>query len=287
MTTITRRVVRLVARAFRAASEGFRLIGRAPSAVCAWAFLWFAAFSISAWAVAASRHGIAIHSNPDYTLSGVGRQFGPFAVPLILLFFVVWLVTNLAAFRAVLHPGERRWFYLRLGTDEARLGVLTIAAFLALILIGFAPAKMVFLLASPIMRVVPTATLLVATAGVLITVWVEVWLGVRLSLIAVETFSEQRFHLSAYWPVTGGRFWFLLISYFLVFLILLVPFFVYFVALEALSATALAYFGNGDLLRRGSVLAIAGVIAALTAGFWTLSWTVICACQAYAFRYIV
>ena len=54
-----------------------------------------------------------------------------------------------------------------------------------------------------------------------LTVALDVWLGVRLSLIAVETFSERRFHLTAYWPVTRGRFWYLLAAYFLFFLVFL------------------------------------------------------------------
>jgi hypothetical protein len=206
---------------------------------------------------------------------------------LVLMFLTVWLVTAVATFRAVLHPDDRRWFYLRLGLDEARLGVLSFAAFLAAVAFGGAPAYLVFVLASPIMSAVPALTRDVATVGALVTVWLDVWLGVRLSLIAVETFSERRFHLTSYWPVTGGRFWYLLACYFLFFLIFLGVTAVSFAAGGVLYETAVNYVGAGDLVRRGSVLAIAGVLAVLTAGSWTLTWTVFCACQAYAFRAIV
>ena len=272
---------------YRAASEGFRLIWREPKAVCAWVGLWFATFSAAAWLVAASRRTAAPALGADADLGAIAHRFGPFGALVMLLFLVVWLVTAVAAYRAVLRPDERRWFYLRLGADEARLAFLTFVAFGAAIAFGGAPAYLVLILASPLMSAVPALTRYIASGGALVTVWLDVWLGVRLSLIAVETFSERRFHLTSYWPVTGGRFWYLLATYFLFFLILLGVTALSFAGGGVLFEVAVNQVGTGDLLRRGSVLAIAGVLAALTAGSWTLTWTIFCACQAYAFRAIV
>ena len=272
---------------YLAVSEGFRLIWREPKAVLAWVALWFATFSAAAWVVAASRPDAAAVTRSDNDLVAVAQRFGPFGALLVVMFLLVWLVTAVATFRAVLRPGERRWFYLRLGADEARLGVLTLVAFLVALAFGGAPAYLVFVLASPIMSAVPALTRDIATVGALVTVWLDVWLGVRLSLIAVETFSERRFHLTSYWPVTGGRFWYLLGCYFLFFLIFLGVTMVSVAAGGVLFEVAVNQVGNGDLFRRGSVLAIAGVVAVLTAGSWTLTWTVFCACQAHAFRAIV
>jgi hypothetical protein len=272
---------------FRAASEGFRLIWREPRAVLAWLVLWFATFSAAAWVVAASRRQVTVGGGGDSSLGEIAHRFGPFGALLILLFLTVWLITAVAVFRAVLHPGERRWFYLRLGLDEARLGALTLFAFLAALAVGGAPAYMVFVLASPFISALPTATRDIAELGVVITVWVEIWLGVRLSLIAVETFAERRFHLTAYWPVTRGRFWYLLICYFFIFLISVGLSFIFAPAIALLTPTSVTSGGASTLVLRGGLLLQAGVLTALTSAFWTISWTIFCACQAHAFRAIV
>jgi hypothetical protein len=272
---------------YRAASEGFRLIWREPKAVLAWIVLWFATFSAASWVVAASRRSIVLGRRDNSSLDQIAHSLGPFGALLILLFLVVWLVTVVATFRAVLRPDERRWFYLRLGVDEARLGVLTLVAFLVVLGVGSAPAYLVFVLASPIMGVAPAATRLIAELGVLVTVWVEVWLGVRLSLIAVETYSEGRFHLGAYWPVTSGRFWYLLACYFLIFLASLGLSMLFAPAIALLTPTSMTRVGDATLLLRGGLLLQAGVLAALISAFWTVSWTIFCACQAHAFRAIV
>ncbi|HXV01040.1 MAG TPA: hypothetical protein VG166_11125 [Caulobacteraceae bacterium] len=271
---------------YRAASEGFRLIWREPRAVFAWMALWFATFSAAAWAVAISP-GPARFGGRGDSLGDIAARFGTFGGLVVMLFLAVWLVTAVAAFRAVLHPAERRWFYLRVGLDEARLGVLTFAAFLVAAALGGAPAYLVLVLASPLMHAVPALTRDIATGGALVTVWIDIWLGVRLSLIAVETFSERRFHLSAYWPVTGGRFWYLLACYLLFFLIFLGITGLSLGVGSVLYEIAVTQVGNGDLVRRGGLLLIAGALAVLTAGSWALSWTIFCACQAYAFRDIV
>jgi hypothetical protein len=272
---------------YRAASEGFRLIWREPKAVLAWMVLWFATFSAAAWAAAISPGPARFDRHGEASFSQIADRFGTFGALVVMLFLAVWLVTAVAAFRAVLHPDQRRWFYLRFGFDEARLGILTFAAFLAALAFGGAPAYLVLILASPIMSAVPALTRYVATGGAIVTVWIDIWLGVRLSLIAVETYSERRFHLTAYWPVTGGRFWYLFACYFLFFLIFLGITAISLAAGSILYETAVTQVGNGDLFRRGGILIIAGVLAALTAGFWTLTWTIFCACQAYAFRDIV
>ena len=221
------------------------------------------------------------------TLGGIALRFGPFWALLIALFLLVWLVTAVAAFRAVLRPNERRWFYLRLSGDEYRLGLMTIVAFTAAIPLGALPAYLVFVLANPFIRALPAATRDIAGIGVLITVWLDIWLGVRLSLIAVETFSERRFHLTAYWPVTRGRFWYLLGCYFLLFLVFLGLTVVFVPLVGLLSNAAVAQVRAGDLVTSGGLLLQAGVLALLISLFWTLSSTLFYACQAHAFRAIV
>lgn len=259
-------------------------MAREPRAFLIWTGLWLATFSAAALVVAMSTPAALAQARAN-TTSDLANRFGPFSFIVVLMFLLVWLVTALAAFRAVLRPEERRWFYLRFGSDELRLGLLTLVAFFALVGAGGAPATVVFMLASPIMRALPAASRMIAEVGVAITVWLEVWLGVRLSLIAVETFSEQRFHLAAYWPVTRGRFWYLLgvyMLFFLMFLGLTVLFAPVIVILTPTELTA----PPGDVPRRVLLLLQAGLLAGLISLFWTLSSTVLYACQAHAFRAI-
>jgi hypothetical protein len=110
---------------------------------------------------------------------------------------------------------------------------------------------------------------------------------VRLSLIAVETFAERRFHLLAYWPVTRGRFWYLLGSYFLIFFIFLGLTALFVPVIIILTPNELTRAAGGDVSRSIGLLAQAGVLAGLISMFWTLSLTLFYACQAHAYRAIV
>ncbi|MGI9168792.1 MAG: hypothetical protein ACR2FH_01260 [Caulobacteraceae bacterium] len=270
-----------------AATEGFRLMRREPKAVLVWMLLWLAALTAAA-AVSASGERIVVARHPTFrSLSGINHSFGPFAAVFVGLFLLVWATTTVAAYRAVLRPADRRCFFLRLGADELRVAAMTVTAFVLVLAFGGAPAYLLYVLVSPIMRALPTLAREIATGGALVTVCLDVWLGVRLSLIAVETFAERRFHLTAYWPVTGGRFWYLFLCYFVFFLMFFVLTLLSFGIGGFLFETALVRVGAGDMLRRTSVLGLAGALAVLTVAYWVVSSTLFCACQAHAFRAIV
>jgi hypothetical protein len=264
--------------AYEASGAGFRLILREPRAIAAWILLWFAAFSAAAWTVAAGKPVSSIAVRAPATLGEAAARFGTFGVVLVVLFTLVWLVTVAAVYRAVLRPNERRWFYLRLGDDELRLGILSLVTVLVGAPLGYASAWIVFMISTPFLRVLPRAVSDIVGFGLLATVWM--WLGVRLSLIAVETFSERRFHLTAYWPLTRGRFWYLVVCYFLMFLIVLGLSVVSFLAGDTILISGLRLRGYGSLL-------LAGVFAALTAASFCVGWILFCAAQAHAFRAIV
>ncbi len=269
---------------YEAAGEGFRLIRREPRAFLVWTVIWFLTFSLAAWTVAVSRP-VAFAGPTPASLQGISERFGPYSLLLMALFSVVWLVTAVAAFRAVLRPAERRGFYLRLSLDELRLAGVTLGAFFVAIPFGVAPAYLVFLLATPFMHAMPTATGVIRWIGVFLTICLDIWLGVRLSLIAVETFSERRFHLTAYWPVTRGRFWYLLVAYFLFFLVFLGLTVIFALLIGLLLSVGAA--PSAGVAARGGLLVQAGVLTALTSLSWTLSSTLFYACQAHAFRDII
>ncbi len=260
---------------------------REPRAVLVWMLLWLGALSTSAAAVASGERIVVSDRRTFRSLSEIVHGFGPFAMIFVGLFLLVWATTTVATYRAVLRPGDRRYFFLRLGVDELRVAVMTVTAFILVLAFGGLPTYLLYLLVSPIMRALPAFTREIATCGALATVCLDVWLGVRLSLIAVETFAERRFHLAAYWPLTRGRFWYLFLCYFLFFLMFFVMTMLFFILGGFLFGIAPAHIASADILQRTSVLGLAGMLAVLTVCFWVVSSTLFCACQAHAFRAIV
>jgi hypothetical protein len=276
---------------YEAAIEGFRLMRREPRATLVWALLWLAALLSSA-SVAASGAKVVVSEHRAFrNFSDITHSFGPFAAVFVCLFLLVWATTTVATYRAVLRPHDRRYFFLRLGIDELRVAVMTVVTFVLVLVFGGAPAYLLYVIASPFMRAIPALAREIATLGAILTVCLDIWLGVRLSLLAVETFAERRFHLAAYWPLTRGKFWYLFIAYFIFFLIFFLLSILSFSLGSYLFQTAfdigLVRVGLSDVLRRASVLGLAGLLAILTVIFWVMSSTLFCACQAKAFRTIV
>ncbi|MDE2356060.1 MAG: hypothetical protein KGL69_04815 [Alphaproteobacteria bacterium] len=267
-----------------AATAGLRLIQREPAAFAVWVAIWLAALSGAAWLVA-SGAPLPSHLSVDGRL---GARFGRYGVVLIALFLLVWSATTQAVFRAMIQPDERRFFFLRLGEDELRLAVMSLGAYVLILILGGVPAFLLLSLASPVLEAAPQLIRIITLLGALATVAFDVWVGVRLSLIAVETFAEGRFSLGAYWPLTRGRFWYLFLMYAVSFLFLLVIAAVMGgVTLALESATDLIGAPHGhDPGRSTALLAMAGAYAVVFSAFWMTSTTLFCAAQAQAFRAI-
>ena len=265
------------------ALAGPRLIARDPSAVAAWVALWFLG---SVFVAALLLFGGGVRDLAHHpTLSA---KFGPFAIVSISAFLLIWAATMVAVFRLALQPDHRRFFYLDLGADELRFAVMTLSAFLIIGAFAGAPAFLLFAVASPFLEAAPMLAKEIGAVGALCTIAVDVWVGVRLSLIAVETFAEGRFHLTAYWPLTRGRFWYLLAVYAVCVLMILGLALVLGVIGTGL-ASAQTIIGpphGSDPGRRTALWGLAGGYALMNSVFWVGSTTLVCAAQAHAFRAI-
>jgi hypothetical protein len=268
---------------FEAATEGFRVIRRAPHAVMVWGLMWLVWFSVTAGIVATGQKVVVSNRVARWTIWEIFRHYGPFAIVLIALFFVVLGMTAIASFRAVLNPEQKRFFYLRLGRDELRVAAISVMAFCLVAIFGGMPAAALIALAGPIMAAAPTLARQIGVLGAGVTVCLEIWLCVRLSLIAVETFAEHRFHLSAYWPLARGRFWYLLFCYCIISVILFVIMILYFTTNEILFGFAFNSVGNESLFQRSVLLGIAAVLAVLAAAYLLLTIILFCSCQARAY----
>jgi hypothetical protein len=268
-----------------AALEGLRVIKREPMAVVYWIAVW--AFALAMIAVIRLVTGSlkTAHSN-DFV--GVIQRYGPLAVVLAPAVLALWVMTTATVYRAVLRPGEHGWHLFKLGPDEARIAVLSALETVVFAALGGVPAYLLLVLLNPIFEAAPSLNRLTAVVGFVATILIDMWIAVRLSLMPVQTFSERDFPFSAYWGFARGRYWRLLASYVLVALEVL--------AFLLLSAIVGLVFGvvaetaekwhDPTLIRSIVLWALVPVLAILTAIVWVVPLTLICGCQAYAYRAI-
>lgn len=265
------------------AFAGFRLMRDHPSAVGAWWTLWFIGFSVSAILLVFSR---PFGAHVDY--STLATRLGPFAVFIIATFLLIWALNTVAVFRASLQPDRPGVFYVQLGPDELRLAVMTVVACLLIMVFGGVPAFLLLTVFTPFLQILPHQARAFGILGATATICVDAWISVRLSLIAVETFAEGRFHLSAYWPLTRGRFWYMFFVYFVCFIMILVLLGVLGLVTGAVGmvATGIGAPTGADVVKRVAILAITGFYTAVVSAFWVLTTTLVCASQAQVFRAI-
>lgn len=269
-----------------AATEGFRVMRREPKAVAAWTLLWAGALVVVAL-LKPRRMGadVLFRAQSDWTWAQIVQNFGSFTILFVAIFLLIWVVTTTAVFRSVLRPEERAGFFLRLGLDEFRNGLFSAVAFLVVPVVGGALAGGLFLLFTPFLHNQSEHSRYLIVAGSVMTGCLGVWLGTRLSLIAVETFAERRFHMSAYWPLARGRFWRVLAAYAVIAVMMgvLAP------LLGAVSLAIFALVGPVNaigvvVLKRAILYLMVGGAAVSLGGIFMLPSILIGACQAYMFR---
>ena len=258
-----------------AVGEGFSLIRRQPLAVMAWGLLQIGlmalAFTLMA-PVYASVFGQAMRQGQGAAIAPADLQRMMQAQSVIYLFDIASLavgaVTACAVFRAVLHPDQSRFAYLRLGPAELYLGLL--------ILVGaFALGIGVFVAMIPIMIVVfslvalhagAVAAIFGVVAGIAAIV-VLFYLVLRISLVGPMMVDEGRFRLTEAWALTRGKVAGLLAIALLLLLIIMAVELVLGVLLVALGFGAVAVLAGGlqnlPVLLRQPPQAILGRLAPL------------------------
>ncbi len=209
------------------ATEGIRLTRLRSRAVGIWVLSYLGFIILvgriaeltlgpHAWEILAEFRQIGQDGDALWSLAGRTWPFFAASLPIHLAF---QSILTCAIYRAVLHSEEEGGGYLRIGADEVRMAVLivivcaiwTLAIFL-LSFVSILAASTLGLVGSPIVAVLGFA-ITMAALGVVI------WVLVRLSLAGAITFSDRRIQVMASWRLTQGRFWSLLWSYFLAFLL--------------------------------------------------------------------
>jgi hypothetical protein len=187
---------------------------------------WQATHGANAAMLAASQQTMAQSQALSYLVDLVG--------------LMVNVVIYCAVFRAVLHPDQGRFAYLRLGLSELFLGVIVLVGYFAFVI-----GLVIAIIPIGIVVGVLYATHLVAAAvvvgiiGGLAVLVAAVYLALRISLIGAMIVDDGRFHLGEAWTLTKGKTVSLFALGLVLFLILL--------AAEAVIGLVLAGIGFGAL----------------------------------------
>ena len=247
--------------ATEAAFTGFRIVRERPRAVLVWAAiqvvvgLAFGVFVATSGAGAAlvSLRASPITSQDTARLAILVRQLLPLYGGALLFSLAFYPILFAAMARAVLHPQDARFGYLRLGRDELRqFGLM-----LWMLLVGFIFYVMTVLVVVVVALVAgigargsggSAAGALVGSVAVVAFFAGWLFIAVRLSLASPLTFATRRVNLFGSWSLTRGRFWPILGAYCLALALSIV---VYMLGFAVISAAAVVAGGGmsavGDL----------------------------------------
>jgi hypothetical protein len=199
---------------------GFGLIRRHPGAVAAWAVVYIvvgvlpqlAVLALMAPAISELMRSASSGAAPgmDVVLQTQAHvnQLQP----------LTWITTVVseallfgAAYRAVLFPQERSFFFLRAGMREVWLGLVILVLIVGMIVAMVAtliPVGIVFGVLSFALRGGgPFASGLMGVSAVIVVLGVLAWLGLRFSLAPPMSFAERRFRLFESWTATRDHAW--------------------------------------------------------------------------------
>lgn len=197
-----------------AAFEGFRLTRREPQMIVSLGLLYFvftALFLVATYGpmrevmtmVTAMEGG----AQPDEAemmamMAAYGKIMGITFVPNL----IVGSIMQAAILRAYFRPEDKRYGYIRLGKDEARLTIVNLLITLivaAVSMVGFGVVGVLFgfgMNGFPIVAVIGALLVFPLVAAL-------IWLAVKLSLSVPISFTEGKIGIADSFRVTKGRFW--------------------------------------------------------------------------------
>ncbi len=196
-----------------AVGSGFELIRHRPLPVLAWGLVE-AAFAVSVFALmaptyagmfaqmlAAARSGV--EATPDL---GHAMQAQGASMLFSLASYFFGAILYCAVFRAVLRPGDGRLAYLRLGSAELFLFLLSVGAYIAFIVVVVIAAVLGGLIVGllAVSHAGAAAVLVAITFGAAL-VFAVVYVALRFSLVGPMMVEDGRFHLAESWALTRGK----------------------------------------------------------------------------------
>lgn len=205
-----------------AIGAGFKVIGRTPWVVAAWA-LAYLVLALPQFAVLLtvlpklvsqfqhlSQVQAAGAQPTTAEIFALQRQMTIVQLVSWITALVVNTILTGAIFRSVLQPQARRWAYLRLSSQELWLGLVSVVLLILLAIACFG-VMLVAIIASAIVAGATHSAGLAAGAGLVIGLAVFAallaltWAALRLSLALPMSFAERKLVLFEAWTLTRGN----------------------------------------------------------------------------------
>jgi hypothetical protein len=239
-----------------AVGEGFALIRRSPATVLIWglaqvglAAVVFAVLSPIYIAMFDAFRAGANGAGPEAlqtTMNPAVMQTQGLSYIVDLFEVGVASVMYCAAYRAVLHPDQSQFGYLRVGMSELYVGALLIggymAFFIGLLVIALVVGIIVGIFA--VMHLVAVAIVLGVAAAIAVVV-AAVYLALRFSLIGPMIVDDGKFHFEDAWALTRGHVLQLLMVALVLFLVVIAAEIVLGIVFVALGVGGLAAVAGG------------------------------------------
>jgi len=128
-----------------------------------------------------------------------------FVLLAILLAWVVGAMITAAAYRAVLHPEQSSFAYLRFGAQELWLMAVAFVMGLVFFALGLVLAIPQSIVSVAMYNSGVGARVALVLIFALVRYVITIWLWLRLSMAFPMTFAERRFHLFESWALTRGH----------------------------------------------------------------------------------
>jgi hypothetical protein len=200
--------------------EGFGLIRRRPLSVLVWGailvgvqvagYLLFAPYYLAVFggllqgATQGGGGALQALASPDIQrMRGLQQLSGIFNL-------FVSIVIYCAAFRAVLHPERSSFAYLRVGAPELFLAILSVAAFIALVIGLVVVTIPVAIFSGVVIGATGQGGGIAAALIILVVMFVAMiaavlFIGLRFALVGPMMVADSQFHLFESWTLTRGR----------------------------------------------------------------------------------
>lgn len=201
-----------------AAFEGFRVVRRHPVVALAWGLTYLLlyvvmfGFGADKWAaLMAAGEALEQSANPSMAdIQALGPIYASAFLMAVPLGLVIGAVLSAAVARSVLRPNESRWGYLRLGMDELRVLLVSLAVS---VIVGLTSGVAMMAVGAAMGVGAASGQPLLILLGVLLLFAVFaliVWLAIKFSLAVPMTVDRRKIVILESFSATKGHFWSLL-----------------------------------------------------------------------------
>lgn len=198
-----------------AAFEGFRVVRRNPVTLVFWALFYIAtmalAFGLAGGGIArlmAFSQEMEQGGTPALEdLAPLGQAYLSVMALMLPLGLISGAVLNAAIVRAVLHPEDKAWGYLRFGMDEVRVLGVSLGLGVAFGVVSLIAVFLLGVIAGLVGAANAAAGVLVGLVGGLALACAAIWLLIRFCLAIPITFAEKRLAFVDSFRLTKGHFW--------------------------------------------------------------------------------